>query len=247
MLKLIPFYASLLKQQLADNRKATKVHVLLYGAIESHSIGPKGCIAGNDLLSEETGITKSEIRRYLKEMKDAGWITYEVGKDSKRGEIIPMFKLGLPLWENPTPPVGKTTRGVRNNPTPTIDIISEVAVEDTCTEQSSDAGEKEVKEKISMEQVREVIDAFQVVNESYREFYGKKTQYGAAKTLIKTYPKEQIMWMIKTAPGYNKMPYRSGGDKVYTPYDLLKKWSIMKDNLVSYKLKKTVENKEIIR
>lgn len=118
--------------------------------------------------------------------------------------------------------------------------------ENTSTEQSSDAGGKEVKEKITMDEVREVIDAFAPVNEAYLTFYGKKTEYSAAKTLIKTFPKNQIMWMIKTAPGYNKMPYRAKGDKVYTPYQLLKNWSIMKDNLVSFKISKTSKVTEII-
>lgn len=86
--------------------------------------------------------------------------------------------------------------------------------------------------------VQEIIDLFKPVNESYLEFYGKKTQHAAVVSLIKTYPKHEIQWMIKTAPAYNKMPYRAKGDKIYTPYDLLKNWSVMKDNLISYKLQK---------
>lgn len=246
MLNSIVFHASLLGRKIDGKRVTTPPHVLLYGAIEIHAMGYIGCIASAETFSKETGIAENQIRRYLKELKDIGWIDYELSKTNQRGEIKALLRIGDPLVaEQPRGGRRATKQLVAEQPT-SIDNSLDNSL-DTSTEQSSDAGEKEVKEKISMEQVREVIDAFAVVNESYREFYGKRTQYGAAKTLIKTYPKEQIMWMIKTAPAYNKMPYRSGGDKVYTPYDLLKKWSIMKDNLLSYKIKKVGETKEILR
>lgn len=208
-------------------------------------------------IADELGIGKDQVLTGLRELEEVGYLSRKKNADG-RVEYYISYDIN-PKSQNPTQAtepksdiakVGLSHSGIIR-PISNIDIESNTDkdnnTDNTSTEQSSDAGGKDEKEKISMEQVREVIDAFAVVNESYREFYGKKTQYYAAKTLIKTYPKEQIMWMIKTAPGYNKMPYRSVGDKVYTPYDLLKKWSIMKDNLVSYKIKKVGETKEIVR
>lgn len=99
--------------------------------------------------------------------------------------------------------------------------------------------------------VQEIIDLFAPVNESYLTLYGNKTQHAAVKELVKTYKREELLWMIKTAPGYNKMPFRAKGDKIYSPHDLLKNWSVMKDNLISYKLqvtqKKQGASKEVVR
>lgn len=108
-------------------------------------------------------------------------------------------------------------------------------------------GEVELN-KCERHRLQDIIDGFKSVNESYLELYGKKTQYDAAKQLMRTYPREHIHWMLKTAPGYNKMPYRAAGEKVYTPYDLLKNWSVMKDNLMSIKIKKATgtQPKEIL-
>ena len=54
MLKHIPFYASLMGAKLYDKDTATTSHVLVYGAIEAHSMGDKGCIASNKTIANET-------------------------------------------------------------------------------------------------------------------------------------------------------------------------------------------------
>lgn len=100
--------------------------------------------------------------------------------------------------------------------------------------------------KCSHHAVQEVIDLFKPVNESYLEFYGKKTQHAAVKSLLTTYKMVEIEWMIKTAPAYNKMPMRAAKEKIYTPHDLLKNWSVMKDNLISYKFQKQQGTKEVV-
>ena len=266
MLKSLPFFSELLGMELTDKRKAGNVHVLLYGAIDIHSRGPQGCIAGNDDLSKSTGVTKSEIRRYLSEMKQGGWIMYEVGVGNKRGPITPILKMETPLRNNSATLAEKTTVPLRNNSAITIDNNIDNSVENTSGGQDPPQEEKveEVKypcihfdqksgkvcenkqmensELCSHHAVQEIIDAFKPVNESYLEFYGKKTQHAAVKSLIKTYPKKEIMGMLKMASFYNKMPMRAAKEKVYTPYELLKNWSVMKDNLISYKLQ--VKQKE---
>lgn len=247
MLKLIPFYASLLGQPLTDSKKSGKVHVLLYGAIEVHAMGHKGCIAGNDTLAEETGTTKSEVRRYLSEMKTAQWIYYTVENGNSRGAITALLQIDLPnLRNNSAPPAEKTTTPLRNNSASTIDNSIGNSV-DTSAEAPEEEKKKEIV-KISREQVQEIIDAFAPVNESYLSFYGKKTQYDSTKQLIKTYPKEHILAILKVLPDYNKIQYLASYEKIYTPDDLYKKWSVVKDNLIKLKTKrsKDKEKEEIL-
>lgn len=273
MLRSIPFFSELLGMQLTDKRKSSNVHVLLYGAIDIHSRGPLGCIAGNDDLSATTGVTKGEIRRYLSEMKQGGWIDYELGVGNKRGAIKLMLKLAEPLRKNSTTLADKTHTPLRENSAITIDnnidnslentsggedppqedpVVEEEVVITPCVFINKDSGlmcgkncMKDLN-KCSHHAVQEVIDLFKPVNESYLEFYGKKTQHAAVKSLLTTYKMLEIEWMIKTAPAYNKMPMRAAKEKIYTPHDLLKNWSIMKDNLISYKLQKQQGTKEVV-
>lgn len=99
MLRQIPFYGSLLKQDLGKGRKSTNAHVLVYGAIEVHAMGPKGCITSNSRLAEETGYSVSRVQTILSEMNTAGWISVHMN-NGKRVEITPnayiKFEGGLP-------------------------------------------------------------------------------------------------------------------------------------------------------
>jgi DNA-binding transcriptional MocR family regulator len=74
MLKHIPFYATLLGRELSSGKKANNGMVLVYGAIEAHSMGSKGCIASNRLIAEETGLSSGTVANYISELNRAGWI-----------------------------------------------------------------------------------------------------------------------------------------------------------------------------
>lgn len=274
MLKSIPFFASLLGKDLGGEVVSSTPHVLLYGAIETHSMGSKGCIAGNELLATETGIAKNQIRRYLADLKKANWISFEMSKDNKRGIIEPKLDIKIPLVARQPSHGRETTKPMVARQPTSIDNNIDNSLENTS---GGDSPPQEVKEekvddvvitpctfidkvtgnmcgkncmeksvRCSHHAVQEIIDLFKPVNESYLEFYGKKTQHAAVKSLIKTYPKQELEWMIKTAPAYNKMPMRAAKEKIYTPYDLLKNWSVMKDNLISYKLQKQQGTKEVV-
>jgi hypothetical protein len=104
MLNQIPFYGSLLKKDLGKGRKSTQTHVLVYGAIESHAKGPKGCIVSNNKLSQEIGVSKSRVETVLSEISQAGWVSVHLDENNKRVKIIPNAtitfergKWGLPL------------------------------------------------------------------------------------------------------------------------------------------------------
>lgn len=98
MLKHIPFYASLLDRPLAENKKATQGHVLIYGAIEVHDMGEHGCIASNATLAKETGMKKESVAVYLSVMNKAGWIQVNVNPETnQRIDIKPLLVIADPL------------------------------------------------------------------------------------------------------------------------------------------------------
>lgn len=98
MLKHIPFYASLLGRQMEDNKKATNGIVLVYGAVEVHDMGEFGCIASNDTIAKETGLTKGSVAVYLSLMNKSGWIQVNINQDtSQRISIIPLLTIEKPL------------------------------------------------------------------------------------------------------------------------------------------------------
>lgn len=98
MLHTIPFHASLLKQSLTKDRKSTNAHVLVYGAIEIHAMGEKGCIASNEKIATETGYSKQRVADVISEMAAAGWLKVIMKggkKNTTREQIIPLIEPGI--------------------------------------------------------------------------------------------------------------------------------------------------------
>lgn len=103
MLRHIPFYASLLGRELADGTKTTTSHVLVYGAIEAHAMGSKGCIASNARIAEETGLKPSTVAPVISKLHKAGWIEVQLGKNNQRLGITPLLSINTPLLHNKPP------------------------------------------------------------------------------------------------------------------------------------------------
>lgn len=95
MLKHIPFYGSLIGRDLGE-RKATAGHILVYGAIEAHSFGPKGCIASNTTIAEETGMEDGSVRNIISRLAKAGWIDVVLNSKRQRVSIIPLLSIVSP-------------------------------------------------------------------------------------------------------------------------------------------------------
>lgn len=103
MLKTIPFYGCLIGKPLKEDGKvikATHRHVLLYGAVEAHDFGEYGCIASNKTLADETGFSPLKISEYLRELREAGWVNYEIDENGKRGVVKPCLVLGIGVAKN---------------------------------------------------------------------------------------------------------------------------------------------------
>lgn len=170
MLKHVPFYASLLGRQLSGETKAQQSHVLLYGAIEAHSFGEKGCIASNALLAKETGYSEGTIKNSLSELREAGWVSATYDDLGNRMQIIPLLVIDTPQSPPGDPPVtprlpprhlqvnrGNIIGNSKNyfsakNDLPSDDDITTVAVDDW--------GEEYIKPQRKNPQTDEVINYF---------------------------------------------------------------------------------------
>ena len=95
-LKSISFYASLLQGQILPGVRTNTSHVLIYGAIEAHSRGPKGCIASNKLIGEETGLGPNTVANRISELNKAKWIYVDLDNSSHRLSITPLLELVNP-------------------------------------------------------------------------------------------------------------------------------------------------------
>ena len=95
MLKNIPFYSSLLGRQIG--KTTTKhSHVLVYGAIEAHSMGEKGCIASNKTIALETGLGEGTVANRISELNQFGWIKVTLNDYNHRISIVPLLELRVP-------------------------------------------------------------------------------------------------------------------------------------------------------
>lgn len=96
MLKLIPFYGALFGLELANGKTAQTSHVLVYGAIEAHAMGERGCIASDATISLETGLKESSVTTIISLLKRSGWIYVVLSPQNKRLEIVPLVELSVP-------------------------------------------------------------------------------------------------------------------------------------------------------
>ncbi len=90
MLRHIPFYAFLLNKKI-NNKKPTHSQVLVYGAIEAHSLGPKGCIASNSTLATETGLGGETVSNIITQLSDAKWVKVTMKNSRNRAFIVPLW------------------------------------------------------------------------------------------------------------------------------------------------------------
>lgn len=102
MLKNIPFYSSLLGRQIG--KTTTKhSHVLVYGAIEAHSMGEKGCIASNKTIALETGLGEGTVANRISELNQFGWIKVTLNDYNHRTSIVPLLELRVPSLPSEPP------------------------------------------------------------------------------------------------------------------------------------------------
>lgn len=95
LLYSIPFYNALLRKELFTEKEKTKFatysHVLVYGAISIHSQGSLGCIASNDTMAKELGMSAGTVANAISDLHKAGWVKVFMKSASVRQSIQPLL------------------------------------------------------------------------------------------------------------------------------------------------------------
>jgi hypothetical protein len=91
----IPFYNALLRKELFKEKDkvkyATYSHVLVYGAISIHSQGELGCIASNETIAKEVGMSAGTVANAISDLHKAGWLKVVMRSASMRSKIHPLL------------------------------------------------------------------------------------------------------------------------------------------------------------
>lgn len=112
----IPFYNALLRKPLYQDKGKTKhavySHVLVYGAIVIHSQGDLGCIASNETIAKEVGMSAATVANAISDLKKAGWLKVEMRSASMRSKIFPM--LGICVLNGPSASLESETSSLQD-------------------------------------------------------------------------------------------------------------------------------------
>lgn len=234
MLKHIPFYATLLGRPLSDTKDATHSHVLVYGAIEAHSFGEKGCIASNDMLAKETGLKASTIKVAVSEISTAGWVRveYRDAKKQRRGKMVPLLEIAVPLVStNTTRKCPLTPPLVSTNTTVSVheqEVTDEETVEVTSLA-GEPAGREKAKDKSTYDPLgADIINAFAQWNPAAKRYYGNTTQRRACDDLLVHYG------LKRTLDAIAYLEHHRGRDKyiptITNPHQLFEKWLALEES-----------------
>jgi hypothetical protein len=229
-LKLIPFYGSLVGAPLhKDKNDVTQLakhsHVLVYGAVEAHSMGEKGtCIASNKTLALETGLSISRVASILSELAAAEWIRVSTDEKGTRLYIHPLSTIAMsgnpPLPHVATP---LATRGNIYNKDNTVENrthTSKLRSDDLQASSVVDNGDRGVvKEKAAAR--RQIFDALvKILHPGQSMLYTKKRDSMINARLKNFKPSE----MVKAAHNLMGSDWHTGNNpsnKKYASYDFL--------------------------
>ncbi len=253
MLKHIPFYASLLGREITGKIKATNRHVLVYGAIEVHSTGKLGCIASNQTIADETGLATRVVSLTISDLKKAGWVDFTLDQNFFRSPITPLLNISTPYTKNvPTPTLNNTPPLHKNTHIDNNIGNSKVTVKATASPVASLKATK-VKKSVGLSKkpinledpkVNDVIKCFELVDVNYSVLYKRTTERKAVETLLTLHKYQSIADMLAKAVIYNKLPYVTSYDKIYTPTQLLRNWQKLKDKEAEIVIKPKIAQQE---
>lgn len=249
MLKHIPFYASLLGREITEKTKATNRHVLVYGAIEVHSTGKLGCIASNQTIAEETGLATRVVSLTISDLKKAGWVDFTLDQNFFRSPITPLLNISTPYTKNVPPPTLNNTpplhkkahidNNIGNSKVTPSKTASPIALKATKVKST-----KPAVVNFDDPKVNDVIKCFELVDENYSVLYKRTTERKAVETLLSLHKYQSIADMLSKAVIYNKLPYVTSYDKIYTPTQLLRNWQKLKDKEAEIAIKPKIAQQE---
>lgn len=102
-LRHVPFYSELMTRKIGGRRVNSGI-VLVYGAIEVHSMGHLGCVASNKTIAEEVGLSPATVANYISLLSKGKWISIDYEESDfnhkKRLRIRPNLGIAFPPEDN---------------------------------------------------------------------------------------------------------------------------------------------------
>lgn len=200
------------------------------------------CFPSMRTIAKENGISEKTVERATKKLEEWGIISVARSKKEDGTQANNIYTLtAKSVWKSkPTDSVTvgadrlsrskPTDSEVKNRPTPVPH--NNTHINNTHINNSEEKSSQDNKEVVDM------IETFKNINANYRSFFKNTTERAACREIIKTFDAQDIKQMLELAPKYNKLPFIKASQKVYKPTELLRNWSIMRDNLISYKQSK---------
>lgn len=181
MLKHLPFYGSLVGKELYKEETAKTSHVLIYGAVEAHSMGSRGCIASNKTIAIETGLKESTVSKSLSQLNKAGWVNVVLDKNRNRKQIAPLLEVLLPSKGGLTQEKGGS--------------YSPVNIEDSNKNTVLDFPEgKKTPQSYGDERINQIVDYWKETTKL--PVTKVRNQRYAVATLLKTYSVDELKGLI---------------------------------------------------
>ena len=203
------------------------------------------CFPSMKLIAEENGISDDTVMRAVKRLEEWGIVLVTRQKKEDGTQMNNVYTLtaktewkekptrNLRYGADPQKEIKPTRKNSQSRPAPLG--YNNTHINNTHINNSDEESSRASDNK----SIELMIDSFKEINANYRKFFANTTERAACLEIIKLHKKEDIDQMVSLAPKYNKLPFITSSQKVYKPTELLRNWSIMRDNLISYKQSRT--------
>lgn len=187
--------------------------VLVYGAIEAHSFGEKGCIASNKTIAQETGLKEKTVANAVSKLNKLGWVKVQLDKNNHRILIEPSLTIEPPFTVQGTP-LHSTVNIEYSNKNTVIENTTNVVL-----------AKAEKKDKYG--RLTEINDAFTYWETSmgYKITSKMKMNRFAASNLIKTHTLDGLSRVIQALPVIHAEQYAPAKAKPSDFIELQANWN----------------------
>lgn len=184
---------------LSDDPQIEPFDEKVYAAIDwFHNMKDGECHAGNGTLArliKPSDPQPRSVQNSLNRLEQRGYIRREYKDEARRNRlrIVPLIVLHLVRNADDTPPTSESTMTPERN--------GDDRRERNGDDQSNNKGSKSTKKNPALsadeeKQIGEIIDAFKIVNPSYKTLFARNPQRQAAYRLLQQFGYDPLLKMI---------------------------------------------------
>lgn len=196
------------------------------------------CRASNQAISQIlSGASTRAVQNSLTKLEDTGYISREYKDEAKRNRLRIVTKIAMKYGQN-----GERSGGDRQKSSEVL-VTRERSVGDRASEVlvtrvrigSKNRSNTSGPEPARVDEVAEVIHAFEAINPAVKKMYGNKTQRKACQSLIAEYGFTATLQCInQVLPKTNAIPFFP---TITTPLQLEEGWAKLKAAITRHRAK----------